>query len=167
MKRLVGLIDKDKVYFGGRYDLEGRHIEPSLLTGISFDDAIMKDEIFGPILPVIEYDDLEEVLPKVKSLPDPLACYVYTQNKSIKNRILREVSFGGGAVNDSVMHFINSNLPFGGIGSSGIGSYHGKYGFENFTHYKSILERPSWFETNIKYHPHTNAKLKIIKRILE
>jgi aldehyde dehydrogenase (NAD+) len=127
----------------------------------------MQDEIFGPILPVVAFTDLEEALKLVKERPKPLACYVYSKDKKAIAKLLKEVSFGGGAVNDSLMHLSNSKLPFGGVGLSGIGSYHGKAGFDTFTHYKSILDKPFWFETNLKYAPYSKKKMKIIQWLLE
>lgn len=166
LERIAGLIDPAKVYYGGKIDRENRYIEPTIMTNVDFNDKVMQEEIFGPILPVIEYDNLSHAIGWVKERPRPLSCYVYTEDKTIKNRVLREVSFGGGAVNDSVMHITNPHLPFGGAGESGIGSYHGDAGFKAFTHYKSILDKPMWIEFNLKYYPHTPFKLKWIKKLL-
>jgi len=165
--RLKRLIDTDKIYYGGNLDREKRLISPTILQDVSFDDEVMKDEIFGPILPVISYTNIDEMIAKVKDRPRPLSCYIYSKNRRTIARILKEVSFGGGAVNDSVMHLSNSNLPFGGVGMSGMGSYHGKFGFDTFSHYKSILDKPFWFEANIKYSPYSKAKLKLIKWLLK
>jgi aldehyde dehydrogenase (NAD+) len=164
--RLQKLIDTDKIYFGGNTDKDKRLISPTILQNVSFDDEIMQDEIFGPILPIISYLSIDEAIAKVKERPKPLACYIYSKNRKTINKILKEVSFGGGAVNDSVMHLSNSNLPFGGVGLSGIGSYHGKFGFDTFSHYKSILDKPFWLEPNIKYAPYSIKKLRIIKLLL-
>lgn len=165
--RLIDLLDKDKIYYGGDYDLENRYIAPTLMTEISFDDKIMEEEIFGPILPIIEYENLDEVIAQIKARPKPLACYVFSNDKPITNKILNEISFGGGAVNDALMHFSNTNLPFGGVGESGINSYHGKFGFRTFSHYKSILDKPTVFELELKYSPHTKSKEKWITRMLK
>jgi len=129
MLRLVEMIDQDKVYMGGSYDLEKRYIEPTILHNISDQDKIMSDEIFGPILPVIEYEDIDTVIKRIKSRPNPLGCYTFTNDKNIKKKILNEVSFGGGCINDAFMHSSNNHLPFGGVGESGMGSYHGVAGF--------------------------------------
>lgn len=166
MDRLSNLLNPDKVYYGGNFDRETRYFEPTILTNVTFDDAVMQEEIFGPILPIIEYDNLSEAINEVKQLPKPLSCYVFTSDSATKKRILNEISFGGGAVNDSIMHVSNSHLPFGGVGESGIGSYHGEAGFKAFTHYKSILDKPTWLEFNLKYHPHTPGKLALIKKVL-
>ncbi len=165
--RLSVLIDENKVYLGGVTNREKRFISPTILKDVTFQDDIMKDEIFGPILPVLSFTNLDETIKNVKEQPKPLSFYVYSKNRKTINRILKDISFGGGAVNDSVMHLSNSNLPFGGVGSSGIGSYHGKYGFDTFSHYKSILDKPFWLELNIKYAPYSRRKLKLIKWLIE
>lgn len=164
--RLTKLIDKDKLYYGGKTNKANRYIEPSVFCNISFDDEIMKDEIFGPLLPVIAFDDLDTTIKKVKSLNKPLSCYIYTKNKAIIDKLLNEISFGGGCINDSIMHLSNPKIPFGGVGMSGIGNYHGKFGFDSFSHYKSILHKGFSFETKIKYQPYSDKKLNIIKKLL-
>ena len=166
MKRLAQMIPEEKVYLGGNYEPGSRYFAPTLLTDITFEDKVMEEEIFGPILPVISYTHLDEAIAQVKKGAKPLSCYVYTSDKAMKEKILSEISFGGGCVNDSVMHITNSHLPFGGVGDSGIGAYHGLSGFNAFTHYKSILEKPTWLEPNLKYAPHTKNKLNLIKLIL-
>ena len=165
-QRIIDLLDPTKIYYGGNYDLEKRYIEPTLMTNITFQDSVMQEEIFGPILPIITYHNLEEILLKIKSLPKPLACYLFTNDSNIKNKVLNDISFGGGAINDAIMHFSNSNLPFGGVGESGTGSYHGLYGFNTFSHFKSILAKSTLFEPNLKYAPYSQSKLKIIKRLI-
>jgi aldehyde dehydrogenase (NAD+) len=163
--RLMGMMDKEKIYCGGKNDRAQRYIEPTILSNISFSDKVMEAEIFGPILPVIAYDRIENVIAEVKKRPKPLSCYVYTNDASIKNKILKEISFGGGAVNDSVMHISNSSLPFGGVGDSGTGSYHGEAGFKTFSHYKSVLEKSPCLEPDLKYSPYSKARLSWIKNI--
>jgi aldehyde dehydrogenase (NAD+) len=164
--RLVSLINKDKVCYGGQSDKNKRIIYPTVLCDVTFNDAIMDDEIFGPILPVISFAVLDEVIAKVKERSKPLSCYVFSGNKKTIKRLLHEISFGGGTVNDCIMHLSNSNLPFGGVGLSGIGNYHGKAGFDTFTHYKSIMNKPFWFEPSMKYLPYTKGKLHFIKCLL-
>lgn len=161
--RLSKLIDKNKVVFGGTYDVSKRIFEPTVMDNVDFGDAIMQEEIFGPILPVISFNLLSEAISEVKKREKPLSCYVFTGNKKLKNKILFEISFGGGAVNEAVMHISNSKLPFGGVGESGIGCYHGEYGFKTFSHFKSILEKSVWFESDLKYYPHNQFKLKLLK----
>jgi len=166
LERLIELIDPSKIYYGGDYQKENRYIAPTILTDISFSDKVMQDEIFGPILPVLSYENLVTIISEIKSRPKPLACYVFTDDNNVKTKVLNELSFGGGGINDAVMHITNSNMAFGGVGESGIGAYHGEAGFKIFTHYKSILDKPSWFEPPLKYHPHTDTKLKWIKSMM-
>lgn len=163
LQRLTDLLDKDKIYTGGGIDRFNRTLEPTLMHDVDFDDAVMQEEIFGPILPVLTFDSLDEALSILKNREKPLSCYVFTQDKSLKNKILSELSFGSGGVNDAIMHISNSNLPFGGVGQSGIGSYHGKHGFDTFSHHKSILEKSTRFEPSIKYYPHNALKLRLIR----
>lgn len=164
--RVINLIEEDKIIHGGNFNKKERTIEPTIMSDVTFDDKIMQDEIFGPILPVIEYTDIDKAINEVVARPKPLSCYVFTNDKKIKEKILSRISFGGGAVNDSIMHIANSNLPFGGVGNSGIGSYHAENGFKAFTHYKSILDKPTWIEPNIKYHPHTKTKYWLIRKLM-
>ncbi|HLW29764.1 MAG TPA: aldehyde dehydrogenase [Brumimicrobium sp.] len=165
-KRLKGMINQSKVYYTGEYDEASRYFPPVLMKDVSFSDKIMEDEIFGPILPVIPYDDLSWAINQVKKHPKPLACYVFSNESSYQTRIIDEISFGGGAVNDTIMHIANSHLPFGGVGTSGIGSYHGKAGFDTFTHHKSILDKATWLDPSVKYPPYSPKKLKLIRWIM-
>ncbi|NHN28063.1 aldehyde dehydrogenase family protein [Flavobacterium jejuense] len=165
--RLVNLIDKEKIYFGGKHNITNRYIEPTILKNVKDEDEIMKDEIFGPILPVLSYTNLSEIIIKIKERPKPLSCYIFTNDNKTRKKILNEISFGSGAINEAIMQISNSNLPFGGVGQSGIGSYHGESGFKTFSHYKSILEKPNWLELNLKYFPHSKIKLKIIKFLMK
>jgi aldehyde dehydrogenase (NAD+) len=165
--RLCELINNTKVCYGGTTDKENRFISPTILKDITFQDKIMDDEIFGPILPILTFSDINSAIHEVKSRPKPLSCYIYSKNKKTIKKLLKELSFGGGAVNDSIMHLTNSNLPFGGVGFSGFGSYHAKAGFNNFSHYKSILHKSFWFESGLKYAPYSDTKKKLIKRIIE
>ena len=129
IQRLSKYIDKNKVVQGGNYDIQTRIFEPTVMDNVSFGDAVMQEEIFGPILPVIAFDDINEAIAEVKRREKPLSCYVFTSDKSLKDKILHEISFGGGCINDAIMHISNSHLPFGGVGESGIGSYPGEHGF--------------------------------------
>ena len=165
--RLAQLIPTDKIYHGGEVNPENRSIAPTLLRNIGFEDHIMQDEIFGPILPIIAFENLEDVIKKVKEKEKPLSLYIYSINKKVIKKILHEISFGGGAINESLVQISNPNLPFGGVGASGIGNYHSKTGFDTFTHYKSILHKTSWLEPNIKFTPFTELKSKILKFLLE
>lgn len=141
-KRLTTLIERDreKVIYGGASDEEHRFIEPTLIDAL-WDAATMEDEIFGPILPIISYSHLDEAIAQIVKRPKPLALYLFTSNKDVQDKVLTEVSFGGGCINDTITHVANPRLPFGGVGHSGIGSYHGRYSFETFSHMKSILKK--------------------------
>ncbi|MDC8104223.1 aldehyde dehydrogenase [Chryseobacterium sp. B21-037] len=165
-QRLIQLIQKDKVYFGGNYSEEKLYIEPTILTDIEWKDPVMEEEIFGPILPVISFTHYNQMINTITELEKPLAAYLFTNNPEEKEIFKQKISFGGGCINDVVMHLSNDHLPFGGVGNSGIGHYHGKYGFETFSHQKSILERVTWGEPNIKYPPYSDKKLKWIKKLL-
>lgn len=164
--RLGKLLELEKVVYGGKYDMSSRVFEPTVLDHVTFDDKVMQEEIFGPVLPVVTFNSLDEIIAEVKKREKPLSCYVFTQSKQLRDKILSEISFGGGAVNDAVMHITNSKLPFGGVGESGIGSYHGEHGFKTFSHYKSILDKPTWLEASLKYYPHNPFKIKLMKRML-
>lgn len=166
VERLQKLIDPSKVIYGGEIDSGSRYIQPTILDGVNIEDAVMQEEIFGPILPILTYKNIDEAIQLVKDQPKPLACYILTKNTSIKQKLLRELSFGGGAVNEAIMHITNSNLPFGGVGDSGTGNYHGKAGFDTFSHKKSIMEKQTWFEPNFKFAPYTAKKLKWVKWLL-
>jgi aldehyde dehydrogenase (NAD+) len=164
---LTNLIEKDKIFFGGNSDESELFISPTILHNVSFDDKIMENEIFGPILPVIEFSNLDEILLKLKLRPKPLALYIFTKYNNDWKKVINEVSFGGGAINDTLMHISNPGLPFGGVGISGIGNYHGEAGFRTFSHYKSILKKSTLFDPNVKYPPYKSWKLKILKWLLE
>jgi aldehyde dehydrogenase (NAD+) len=166
-ERIAKLIDPAKVVIGGKYDIRERFIEPTLLSNVAWDDAVMQEEIFGPLLPVLAYDDLNEVIARIKERPKPLGLYLFTENEAIKRKVLSEVSFGGGCVNDAVMHISNGELPFGGVGDSGIGNYHGEAGFRAFSHFKSILDRKAVPDPDVKYSPHTAEKLKFLKSVVD
>ncbi len=164
-ERLIKLIDTKKVIIGGEHNLENLYIAPTVMDNVTFSDLVMEDEIFGPILPIITYTDLDWVINQVKSRPKPLALYAFTESTKLKNKILTEISFGGGAINETLVHLGNHHLPFGGVGSSGTGNYHGKFGFDNFSHQKAIHDKPTWFEPGIKYPPYTDFKFKILKKL--
>ncbi len=165
-ERLTKLINKDKIYFGGNFDREKLFIEPTILMNINWEDDVMQEEIFGPILPVISFNNFNTILNEILELEKPLAAYLFTNNSEEKENFKQKISFGGGCINDVMMHLGNENLPFGGVGSSGIGNYHGKFGFETFSHQKAILDRATWGEPNIKYPPYSEKKLSWIKRFL-
>jgi aldehyde dehydrogenase (NAD+) len=165
-QRLVKLIDKEKIYFGGNFDEKNLFIEPTLLNNVSWEDDVMQEEIFGPILPVISFTNFNLVLTTILEFEKPLAAYLFTRNSEEKEAFTTKLSFGGGCINDVIMHLGNDRLPFGGVGNSGIGSYHGIYGFEAFSHQKSILEKATWGEPDIKYPPYSDKKLSWIRKLL-
>lgn len=167
LARLEQLLDKDKIAFGGQIDSEKRTISPTLLKDVSFDDAIMQEEIFGPILPLLPYTKFENVLSYIQDHEKPLSAYLFSNDKAEQAAWLGQLSFGGGCINDAIMHITNPNLPFGGVGQSGNGSYHGKAGFDTFSHRKSVFEKPRLFEVPLKYPPYTTTKMGWIKRLLK
>jgi aldehyde dehydrogenase (NAD+) len=142
-QRLIELLDSKKIIYGGRSNPEDRYIEPTILSPVDWDDPIMQDEIFGPILPILAYSDLDYIIRKINERPKPLSLYLFSEDESVEKRITEEIAFGGGAINNTIMHIVSHFLPFGGVGSSGMGKYHGKYSFETFSHYKSILKSSS------------------------
>ncbi len=165
--KLKGFIDQEASKWGGDYDEESRKIAPVIFPDTTFHSRIMEEEIFGPIIPVIAYKDLDKVIDVVKRRPKPLACYIFTGDKNYWKKLASEVSFGGGCINDTIMHLANSSLPFGGVGSSGMGRYHGRYSFETFSHEKGILKNTRSFDLPIRYAPYRKSYLKLIKRLLE
>jgi aldehyde dehydrogenase (NAD+) len=164
-QRLTAMMGTGKVIIGGQSDRRNLYIAPTVIDDIGWDDPIMQDEIFGPILPVLAFEKSEDAVERIKRLPRPLAFYCFSNNRQFSEQLLDDLSFGGGCINDTLLHFANPYLPFGGIGSSGIGSYHGKMSFETFSHRKSILKRSFWLEAPLRYPPY-GRKLKILERIL-
>lgn len=167
MKRLIDLIDKDKVILGGDFDLEEKYIAPTILDNVTFEDKVMEDEIFGPILPIIEYEDINEAIKKINSRPKPLALYLFTENINIEKKVIENVSYGGGCVNDTITHLANPLLPFGGVGYSGMGSYHGQKSFETFSHMKSVLKKSTKVNISLVFPPYNNKKIKLLKKAMK
>ena len=165
-ERITKLIDPEKVFYGGNYDAARRYIEPTILNNVTWNDEVMQEEIFGPVLPVLSYQNFNEALSQINDHEKPLSAYLFTDNSEEKESFISKISFGGGCINDVVMHLSNDYLPFGGVGNSGIGNYHGKFGFETFSHQKSILDRATWGETDFKYPPYTDKKLGWIKKLM-
>lgn len=165
-ERLQRLINNENVIFGGKTDEISLKIEPTLLDNITLNSPIMQEEIFGPILPIISFNNIDEVVKIVNINEKPLALYLFTNNKYTEEKILNNIQFGGGCINDTVIHLATSNLSFGGIGKSGMGAYHGKFGFDTFTHYKSILKKSNFIDLEMRYHKYTDKNLKLIKRFL-
>ena len=164
--RVMGLIDPEKVVVGGKSDRSECYIEPTILDDIRPDDPVMKEEIFGPVLPVLSYSKLEDVVEALKLQDSPLVLYIFTRNIRLAKRILKELASGGGMINEVVMHFVNMNAPFGGVGASGMGNYHGRAGFIDFSHHKTIMIKPMWFELFLKYPPHRKIYLRIYRSVL-
>ncbi len=163
--RLTSYLSDGEIVYGGKSDREKLFIEPTIMTGVKADAKIMQDEIFGPILPIITYQSNEEALAVIQQNPNPLAFYVFTENKSDEQYWLTNVPSGGACVNNATMHITNHNLPFGGRGFSGTGAYHGKSSFDTFTHKKSVLKTPTWIDPSFKYPPY-KGKAWLIKRLI-
>ena len=168
-KRLVDLIDSNKVVVGGQFDEANKFIAPTVMKNVSLEDAIMKDEIFGPILPVLEYSQLDDVFNVVNQLSQhPLSAYIFSEDKNTQENFINGIQFGGGCINHCLQHLVNFNLPFGGVGNSGIGSYHGFSGFEQFSHKKSMFKAVTWFDLfSLLYPPYNKIKLKIIRSVFK
>jgi aldehyde dehydrogenase (NAD+) len=164
--RITRLIDHQKVVYGGKYDYEIRKIEPTVLDNVTADDEVMKIEIFGPVLPILTFKQLKEVEDYLLSQPKPLATYIFTRDSVTEHRLLNRLPFGGGCVNDTIMHLSTSEMGFGGVGNSGMGSYHGKKSFETFSHEKSIIKKYKWPDLTLRYQPYTSLKGKIFMALL-
>lgn len=165
-ERLLGLMDGLQVSLGGSYNKESRMIEPTVLTEVTGDSPIMQEEIFGPLLPILTYQDLHEAISFVKKGPKPLALYLFSNDKAVHHKITSEISYGGGCINDVLLHIASPHLPFGGVGDSGMGSYHGKASFDTFTHYKSLVNKGTHLDFSFRYRPYTKKKLNLIKKLL-
>ncbi|MCC2470266.1 aldehyde dehydrogenase [Bacillus pacificus] len=165
-ERLCTFLKDGKTVIGGNYKKETLHIEPTVLTNVTWESAVMEDEIFGPILPIIEYDNIEDVIDTIQQHPKPLALYVFSEDKGVQKKVTSNISYGGGCINDVVYHLATPYLPFGGVGSSGLGSYHGEESFRTFSHYKSILAQSTAFDMKIRYSS-TKSALKFIRKLLK
>jgi len=165
--RVKKLMEGEKIILGGGSDDSRRFIEPTLLDGITFESPIMQEEIFGPLLPIITYKNLDECIRFIQSRPRPLALYIFTESKANRERILSTCSFGGGCINDVIMHIVTPYMPFGGVGYSGMGDYHGKKSFDTFTHYRSILSQSTRMDVNLRYMPYDDKKLRLLKKVMK
>jgi len=164
--RLDSMIEREKVIFGGETDANKLFISPTLIEEPALDSPVMKEEIFGPILPILTYEteaDIDKVISKYEK---PLAFYIFSENHSFAKKLIENYSFGGGCINDTVVHFSNKRLPFGGVGHSGIGAYHGKLSFDIFSHHKAIVKKGNWLDLPMRYAPYKD-KLASIKRLLD
>lgn len=164
-ERLTGLLENQNVIYGGDLNAEQKYLGPTLVDQPSLESELMKDEIFGPILPILSYENFDDLTRIISPLPKPLSLYVFTENEEFSERCIQQFSYGGGCVNDSIVHFGNRRLPFGGVGNSGIGAYRGKRSYLTFTHQKGIVKRKNWLDLSFRYAPYGN-KLKKIKKIL-
>ncbi len=164
--RLFEMIDTTKVVFGGFLDIENLYIAPTLIAENDSNSILMQEEIFGPLLPILTYDSYDDIDKIISKFEKPLSLYVFTENKKFAEKMIQNFSFGGGCINDTVIHFSNKRLPFGGVGHSGIGAYHGKSSFLTFSHQKGIVKKANWLDLPLRYAPY-NEKLKIIKKILK
>ncbi len=163
--RIVQYLSDGTIVYGGKYDAASLYIEPTILDGVSVDSNIMRDEIFGPLLPILSFTTMEEAKAIIAKNPNPLAFYIFTGSKAKEQAWLHAVPAGGACVNTATLHLTNPNLPFGGRGFSGTGAYHGKYSFETFSHKKAVMKTPTWFDPAMKYPPFT-GKLKLLKWLI-
>ena len=165
--RILGLIDKEKVVFGGNSDRDALRIEPTVMDNVTFSDAVMQEEIFGPVMPVLTFDSLDEVIRNVNAMPHPLALYLFTSSKTAAKKVTARCGFGGGCINDTIIHLATTEMGFGGFGESGMGSYHGKTGFDTFTHYKSIVDKKTWLDLPMRYQPYRKMHEKMVRFFLK
>jgi len=165
-RRLAAMIDPAKVVVGGDTDESDRYIAPTIMTDVAMDDPVMAEEVFGPVLPILRVADLDDAIARVAERPEPLALYLFTRDSTEEERVLSRVSFGGGCINNTIMHLGDGDLPFGGVGSSGMGAYHGHASFETFSHRKAVLRTASFLDPSLKYPPFDDAKLKILRKLL-
>lgn len=161
--RLCGLIDPTKIAYGGRTSPETLQIEPTILRDVEWGDKVMQEEIFGPILPVRRYENFGDAIDQLNDMPHPLALYIFTEDQVIARQVMTRLQFGGGCVNDTIIHLASNNLPFGGVGASGMGAYHGEAGFRTFSHEKSIVDKKTWLDLPMRYQPYTRLYEKLIR----
>jgi aldehyde dehydrogenase (NAD+) len=166
VNRLEKLMQSGKIYAGGLIDVKEKYFSPTLIVDAPNDSALMEEEIFGPLLPVVSYESIEDAIAFVRNKPKPLALYLFSANKKNLRQMLDQISAGGVTVNDTIMHFTNANLPFGGVGNSGIGSYHGESSFKSFSHMKPVMKRATWLDIPLRYPPFLK-KLKLVKLVLK
>lgn len=164
--RVMNLLKGEPVAAGGYGNAQTLQIAPTILDGVTLQSPVMQEEIFGPVLPVMTFESREELLSVIRHFEKPLACYLFTKDKKMERWLLKHVSFGGGCINDTIVHLATSGMGFGGVGFSGMGSYHGKRGFETFSHRKSILKKYEWIDVPVRYHPYSKQKEMIIRKLL-
>ena len=163
---ILGLINHEKLVFGGESDPETLRIAPTVMKDITWEDAVMGEEIFGPLMPILTYDTLDEAIQVVESHPHPLALYFFSEDKASQKKVLDSCHFGGGCMNDTIIHLATSAMPFGGVGESGMGGYHGKVGFETFSHTRSIVDKKTWMDLPIRYQKYNSIKEKMLRIFL-
>ncbi len=167
--RLIQIInhDRKKIIFGGSFDVSKRYIEPTIMDEVTWEDQVMQDEIFGPILPLMTYHSIDQAIQMINQRPKPLALYAFTENKTIQKKILDRTSAGGCCINDTISHLSNHHLPFGGVGHSGMGAYHGKYSFETFSHMKGVLRKSTKIRMKMIFPPYRDSALKLLRKLLK
>jgi aldehyde dehydrogenase (NAD+) len=166
LERLKKLIDPEKVVYTQKSE-DPQRMAPTVMANVTWSDKVMQEEIFGPILPILTFNRLDEVIIKIKSQPKPLALYLFTESQATERSVFEELSFGGGAINDTIMHVANPNLPFGGIGASGMGKYHGKTSFDTFSHHKAFMKKSTRFDPKFLYPPYDEKAVSMIRKVLK
>ena len=165
--RILGLIEERKTVHGGNSDRKALRIEPTVLDNVTFSDPVMQEEIFGPVMPILVFDSLEEVIDRINTMPHPLALYFFTSDKAAAKEITSRCGFGGGCINDTIIHLATTEMGFGGFGESGMGAYHGKTGFDTFSHYKSIVDKKTWLDLPMRYQPYRKMHEKMVRFFLK
>ena len=165
--RILGLIDEKKVVQGGGSDRKTLRIEPTVMDNVAFSDPVMQEEIFGPVMPILTFNSIDEVIHRVNAMPHPLALYLFTSDKKTEKKVISRCGFGGGCINDTIIHLATTEMGFGGFGESGMGAYHGKIGFDTFTHYKSIVDKKTWLDLPMRYQPYRKLHEKMVRFFLK
>lgn len=165
--RILGLVQPEKIVHGGEYNRKNLQIAPTVLDNVCFGDPVMQEEIFGPLMPILVYDSLDEAVRNINSMPHPLALYIFTNNRQTAETVTARCGFGGGCINDTIIHLATSEMGFGGFGASGMGSYHGKDGFDTFSHYKSIVDKKTWIDLPMRYQPYRKVYERLIRTFLK
>lgn len=165
--RLCSYIERDKVAFGGEADREHLRLEPTVMDGVTWEDAVMQDEIFGPILPILTYEDIDEVISMLERKQKPLALYLFSENRENIRKVTQRCRYGGGCINDCVIHLATSEMGFGGVGESGMGAYHGKVGFDTFSHIKSIVDKKTFMDLPMRYQPYSKTYARLLRFFLK
>ena len=165
--RICSLIDKDKVVWGGKTDRDSCRIEPTVMDNVDWDDAVMQQEIFGPVLPILTFDDFSQVFEKLHDRQKPLALYLFSEDREHIDAVTKSCRYGGGCINDTIIHLATTQMGFGGVGESGMGSYHGKTGFDAFSHLKSVVDKKTWMDLAIRYRPYSDFGKKLIHIFLK